>query len=127
MIETYIKSLIVPTATEIPAIGSRLYIGQLQTTSPYPQVAMYPISRYNELTACDVRTERFQFSIYADYFSSASDIAESIKNKLKGYYGEPSTSFAIMNILFDNMGYMYDDLVFKHVKFLDMIIWYRSI
>jgi hypothetical protein len=127
MIETYIKNLVVPTATEIPAIGTRLFIGQLQTTSPYPQVAMYPILRFSEMPDADVRSERFQFSVYADYLSSATDIAEAIKNKVKGYYGNPSTDFSIMKILFDNMGYMYDDLVTKYVKFLDVIVWYRSI
>jgi hypothetical protein len=127
MIETYIKNLAIPTSSAIPEIGNRLFIGQLQTTSPYPQVAMYPISRFSEMPEADVRSERFQFSIYAEHLSSASDIAEAIKNKLKGYYGEPSTSYAVMKILFDNMGYMYDDLVTKYVKFLDVIVWYRSI
>jgi hypothetical protein len=128
MIETYIRNLVIPTSSAIPTIASRFYIGSFPTSSvTYPASVMYPISRFNEMPDCDVRTERFQFSVYADYLSSASDIAESIKSQLKGYYGTPSTVYSIMKILFDNMSYMYDDQVLKYVKFLDMIIWYRGI
>lgn len=124
MIETDIKNLVIPTSSAIPAIGSRLYIGSLQTTSAYPQVAMYSISRVNETHEASVLTERIQFSIYADYLSSATDIAESIKDTVKRYYGDTSTSYRIVNAIFDNMSYMYDDMVLKYVRILDMIVRY---
>ena len=130
MIETELKHLIIPTSSHIPAIGNRLYIAGFPTSSvTYPMAVMYSISRIAEEHGDNLFTDRLQFSIYADYLSSASDIAEAIKTKLKRFVGSPSTlstTYVVINSIFDNMSYMYDDRVLKHVKIMDMIIRYRS-
>jgi hypothetical protein len=124
VIATDLRNLIIPTSSAIPEIASRLYIGSLQATSVYPQAAMFPISRTEEIHEANVFTERIQFSVYADYLSSAVDIADAIKDKVKRYYGSPSTNYRIVNAFFDNTTWLYDDQVFKHVSILDMIIRY---
>ena len=130
MIETELKHLIIPTSTHIPSIASRLYIANFPTSSvTYPCAIMYSISRYDEDHNCNLFTDRIQFSVYADTLSSAQTIADAIKDKLKRFQGSPSalsTMYVIINSIFDNMSYMYDDRVLKHVKILDMIIRYRS-
>lgn len=126
MIETDIKNLIVPTSSAIPAIGSRLYIGSLPDLVTWPAVVMYSISRINEVHEANIFSERIQFSIHADYLSSATDIADDIKDKLKRYYGAPSTSYRIINSFFENMSYLYDDLNLKYVRILDMFVRYMK-
>jgi len=130
MIETELKQLVIPTSSHIPSIGNRLYIANFPTSSvTYPCAIMYSISRTGEDHGCNLFTDRIQFSVYADTLSSAQTIADAIKDKVKRFVGSPSalsTVYVIINSIFDNMSYMYDDRVLKHVKILDMIIRYRS-
>lgn len=123
-----VKNIVAATSTYIPEIGNRFYIGSFPDTLNYPAVVLYSISRIKEIPEADVMTERFQFSCYADSLSSATDIADAIKDKIKRYCGEtPSKSFIINNSWFDNMNYLYESEISKHVKILDMQIQYRGI
>ena len=126
MIEYEIKNLVIPTSSHIPAIGSRLYIGTIPDQVTYPCAVMFSISR-NEMQEAEVMTERVQFSCYADNLSSATDIADAIRDKVKRFYGNPSTfsTYTIMHSIYDNMVWLYDSSVLKHVKILDMIFIYR--
>lgn len=125
MIETEVRKLVVPTSSAIPAIGNRLYIGGAPTTATYPYAVMFSISR-TEMHEAEIPTERIQFSCYADTLSSATDIAEAIRDKVKRFYGSPSGStYTLLNCVYDNMIYLYDDVNYKHVKILDVFIRYR--
>jgi hypothetical protein len=128
MIETDIVNLVIPTSSHIPEIGNRLYIADNPTSSvTYPMAIMFPISRVEDMFESRVKTERFQFSCFADTLSSATIVAEAIKDKIKGYFGSTvSTSYMFINCWFDNMTYIYDDSVYKHVRILDMMIRYRE-
>ena len=128
MIETQIKNLVIPTSSHIPEIGSRLYIGGLTDEVTYPAVAMFGI-RPQEMHDAPIMVERIQFSCYADHLSSATTVAESIKGKLKRYYGQESSTedYKIINAAFDNMSFLYDDLVLKYVRILDMLVRYMEV
>ena len=129
MIETQIRNLVVPTSSHIPEIGSRLYIGGLPDSVTWPAAVMYSISRVNEGYDTTIRTDRMQFSVYADYLSSADTIVEAIKTKVKRYHGQQSTleSYMVINTAFDNISYLYDSNVLKHVKILDVLIRYMEV
>ena len=129
MIESMIKYLVVPTSSAIPAIASRLYIGSLPDEVTYPCAIMYSVSRTEDMFESNIKTERFQFSCYAETLSSATSIADSIKDKIKRYYGQPSTdySYRIVNAWFDQMNFLYDDGVLKYVRILDMMIRYTEV
>lgn len=126
MIETEVRNLVIPTSSYIPAIGSRLYIGTLPDTVTYPAVAMFSISR-SEMHESELATERIQFSCYADYLSSATDIADAIKNRVKRFYGTLSTSSTttFLQCSFESINYQYEAEIQKHVKIMDMFITYR--
>src|SRR4030042_1472351 len=110
MIETQLRSLIIPSSSSIPAISTRLYIGGLPDTVTYPCAVMYSISRFYEVPEADVRSERIQFSCYAATLSSATDIADAIKDKIVRYRGQNSTSdtYVIIDSKFDNMNFIYE-------------------
>lgn len=127
MIETELKQLIVPSTLTIPAIGSRCYIGTLPDEVTYPCALLFSVSR-NEMHDCSLVTERIQISCYADYLSSATAVQESITAILKRYYGLPhaASTYWIINSVFDNGVYLYDDELKKHIKIFDMMIRYRT-
>ena len=129
MIETQIRNLVVPTSSHIEAIGSRLYIGGLPDSVTYPAVAMFVISRPEDMYESGVITDRIQFSCMANYLSSATEIAEAIKDKLKRYRGQESTteSYKIINSWFGSLSYLYDDLQLKYVRILDMFVRYIQV
>jgi hypothetical protein len=129
MIETAIKYLVCPSSTTIPAIATRLYVGTLPDIVTYPCAIMYSISRTEDMYESNIRTERFQFSCYAETLSSATSIADSIKDRIKRYYGQPSTAYAyrIISAWFDNLTFLYDDSVLKYVRILDMKIRYKEV
>ena len=126
MIETAIRSLLVPSSSAIPQIGNRLYIGYVPSSASAPFVAMFSISR-EEMNEAEVAMERFQFSCYSDTVSEATDIAEAIVSGVKRFYGPPvsGSTYTITRTYFQNMVYLYDDVIHKHVKILDMLIQYR--
>lgn len=126
MIETDIRNIIVPSSSSIPAIGSRLYIGNLPDNVTYPCAVMFSISRL-EIPEAEVNIDRIQFSCFADYLSSAADIADSIRDKIKRYYGTPSTTsnYIFSKCSVDQLTYLYDSSLLKHIKILDMLIQYR--
>lgn len=127
MIETDLRNIIVPSSSSIPAISTRLYIGQLPDTVTYPCAVMFPISRL-EMHEAEVITDRIQFSCFADTLSSASDIRDAIRSKIKRYFGTPSTSslFYIVSAVVDGGSYIYDSSLLKHIEIMDMLIQYRS-
>lgn len=129
MIETQLRNLIVPSSSHIPEIGSRLYIGGFPDEVTYPAVAMFSISRFDQMHDAPIQTERIQFSCYANYLSSATIIADAIIAKVQRYTGQESTTedYKILNSIFDNMTYLYDDSVLKYARILDMIIRYMTI
>ena len=126
MIETELRNFLIPSSSAIPAIGTRLYIGNLPDTVTYPCVAMFPISQV-EIPYSEIFTDRIQFSCFADNLSSATDIALAIKTQLKKVYGTLSTSstYTITDSYPENITYMYDSSILKHIKILDMSITYR--
>ena len=126
MIDKQLKDFVIPTSTYIPSIGTRLYQDQLPDTVTYPCAVMFSVSR-NEYHEAEVYSERFQFTAYANTKSSAYDIIDSIKSRLKRFYGRFSTSstYTIIGSQVDNVGYLYDSSVLKHVEILDMLITYR--
>lgn len=126
MIESELHKLICPTSSSIPAIGNRLYIGTLPDTLVYPCVVMYAISR-TEMQEAKMPVERIQVSAYANYLSSATDIIDAVRDKCKRFYGPTYTgsTYSIVKCLFDNMTYLYDDVVDKHVKILDLLVFYN--
>ena len=128
-IEWEVKNIVAPTSTSIPEIGDRFYIGKFPDKLEYPAVVMYSISRLDDMFDAGIMTERFQFSCYANYLSSATDIAENIKNKLKRYYGSPTSTeyYRILGSWFDNMIYLYESDISKHVRILDMIVRYMEV
>lgn len=128
MIETEIKNWVIPTSSYIPTIAKRLYVNQLPDSVTYPCAVLYSISR-NEMHECDFFTERFQFSCYAVHKSSATEIADSIKDRLKRFYGKLSTAsnYTVVNSVMDNLVYLYDSNSLKHVEILDMLITYRRV
>ena len=127
MIETDLRNIIVPSSSSIPAISTRLYIGQLPDNVTYPCAVMFPISRL-EMHEAEVITDRIQFSCFADYLSSTSDIRDAIRSKIKRYYGTPSTasSYIIISAAVDSGTYIYDPSLLKHIEIMDMLIQYRS-
>lgn len=129
MIETQLRSLIIPSSSSIPDISTRLYIGELPDTVTYPCAVMYSISRYFEVPEADVRSERIQFSCYATYLSSATDIADAIKDKVIRYKGQESTAdtYIILDSRFDNMNFIYESEIQKYVRVLDVIVTYRRV
>lgn len=126
MIETEIRNLVIPTSSYITAIGSRLYIGSFPDQVTYPAAVMYSIS-HEEMHDANIYSDRIQFSCYADYLSSAEEVALGIRDRVKRFYGLPSaaSTVTIINSAYDNMAYLYDSGVLKHVKILDMMIRYR--
>ncbi len=126
MIETEIKNLVIPTSSYIPAIGPRLYIANLPDNVTFPCAVMFSISRL-EMHEAEVYVDRLQFSCFADHLSSASDIADSIKDRIKRFRGTPSTSstYTIISAAADQTSYIYDSSLLKHIKILDMLIQYR--
>lgn len=128
MIETQLRNLIVPTSSHIPEIGSRLYIGGFPDVVTYPAAVMYSISRFGRVHGTDVNAERIQISCYADYLSSATTVAEAILSKVERYKGRESTTdtYSIINSVFDNMSFLYDDGVLKYVRILDVIVRYMT-
>jgi hypothetical protein len=129
MIETQLKNLIVPTSSSVPEISTRLYIGSMPDTVTYPCAVMYSISRFHEVPEADVRSERIQLSCYAANLSSATDIADAIKDKVVRYYGQSSTTdpYVILDCRFDNMNYIYESEIQKYVRVLDVIVKYRKV
>ena len=124
MIETAIRNLVAPTSSSIPEIGSRLYIGNLPDEVTYPAVVMYSEQRFEDMFESDIKTERIKFFCYADYLSSATLIATSIRDILKRYYGAISTEYQVINTWFDSMSYVYDNDVLKYIRILDMNMRY---
>ncbi|HSW63183.1 MAG TPA: hypothetical protein VLH56_07735 [Dissulfurispiraceae bacterium] len=129
MIETELRKMLVPSSSAIPQIGNQLYLGFIPssiTSTALPFAVMFSISR-DEMDEAEVALERIQWSCYADTMSSATEIADAIKDKVKRFYGPPVTgsTYTIVNTYYDNMVYLYDDVIHKHVKILDMLIRYR--
>ena len=126
MIETELRNFLVPSSSAIPAIGTRLYIGNLPDVVTYPCVAMHPISQV-EMPEAEIFKDRIQFSCFADNLSSATDIALAIKTQLKKVYGALTTSstYTILDSYPENLIYMFDGTILKHIKILDMSITYR--
>ena len=126
MIESYIRKLVVPTSSHIPAIGSRLYTPMLPQTVTYPCAVFYSVSR-EEMHEASLMTDRIQFSCYAETLSSATAIADAIRDKLKRYIGPAYTgsTVSIIRSWVDNMVYIYDENINKHIKILDMFIQYN--
>jgi hypothetical protein len=126
MIATDIRNFVVPTSSHIPSLGTRLYLENLPDSVTYPCAALFSVS-LTEMHEAEVYTERFQFTCFANYNSSAVEIAEAIKGKLKRFYGAFSTTstYTVINSVVDNTAYLYDSNVLKHVQILDMIIRYR--
>lgn len=125
MIETQLKYFIISSSSNIPEIGNRLYIGGFPDKLTYPAVVMYGISR-DQMHDVPVKTDRIQFSCYADTLSSATTIAEAIVSKLQRYTGRQSTdwNYIITNSIFSNMSYLYDSGVLKYVRIVDMTVRY---
>lgn len=129
MIETQIRNLVIPTSSHIPEIGNRLYIGGFPDEITYPAAAIFSISRIDDMYESGIMTERIQFTCMADYLSSATTVAEAIKNKLKRYYGQESTteSYKILSSWFAGMSYLYDDSQLKYIRILDMFVKYLEV
>jgi hypothetical protein len=127
MIETDIRNIVIPTSSYIPMIASRLYIGNLPDVVTYPCAVMFSISRL-EMHEAEVNIDRIQFSCFADNLSSASDVCDAIRARLKRYYGTPSTAsnYIFNSCAVDQVSYIYDSSLLKHIKILDMLIQYRS-
>lgn len=126
MIDTELKNFVIPTSSYIPSIATRLYLNQLPDTATYPCAVLFSVSR-NEYHEAEVYSERFQFTSYANYKSSALEISDAIKSRLKRFSGSFSTSstYTVIGVQVDNTGYVYDDSVLKHIEILDMLITYR--
>ena len=78
-IEWEVKNIVAATSSYIPEVGNRFYIGSLPDELEYPAVVMYSISRSEEIPEANIMTERLQFSRYADYLSSATEVMDSIR------------------------------------------------
>jgi len=126
MIDTEIRSWVIPTSSYIPSLATRLYLNQLPDVMTYPCAVMFSVSR-NEYHEAEVYSERFQFTSYADYKSSALEISDAIKSRIKRFYGSFSTSstYTVIGVQVDNTGYLYDSSVLKHVEILDVLVNYR--
>ena len=124
MIESAVRNLVIPTSSSIPEIGSRLYIGSFPDKLTYPAVVMYSEQRFEDMFESDIKTERIKFFCYANYLSSATLIAISIRDILKRYYGAISTEYQVINTWFDSMSYVYDNDVLKYIRILDMNMRY---
>ena len=125
----YLTSTLSTAVTAI--ISSRFYIGQIPQTVTYPCVVMYLISR-TDGHLYDIPIERFQFSCYGNSYSSAKSISEAIIGSLKRLQGKmflgstiTTSTYTIFKTLYDNLTYLYDDSVYKHVSILDMVIQYK--
>ena len=124
MIETAIKYYVAPTSTYIPEIETRLYIGTLPTTVTYPCAVMYSESRIDDMFESDVKTEIIKFICYAETLSSATDIAEQIKGRLKRYYGAISTAYQVINTTVNDIGFGYNSDIKKHLKTVNFTMRY---
>jgi hypothetical protein len=126
MIETELRTFLIPSSSAIPAIGTRLYIGNLPDSVTYPCVSMFPISQV-EIPEAEQWTDRIQFSCFAENLSSATDIALAIKTKMKKFYGKTSSTstYTILDSYPENLTYRYEPTILKHIKDLDMSITYR--
>ena len=119
MIETDIRTFLIPTTSSIPSIGSRFYLNSLPDTVTYPCAIMFSVSR-NEIHEAEFYTERFQFSCYADYKSSAQEIADAIKTKLKRFFGNMSTSstYTIRSAAVENLVFIvYNILKYERQRY----------
>jgi hypothetical protein len=127
MIETDLRNIIIPTSSYIPDIASRLYIGNLPDDVTYPCAVMYSISRL-EMQEAEVCIDRIQFSCFANYLSSATTVCDAIRDRIKRYFGTPSTSsnYIFNRCAVDQVSYIYDSSLLKHIKILDMLIQYRE-
>jgi len=127
MIESYIRKLVVPTSSHIPEIGVRMYTPTLPQTVTYPCAVFYSVSR-EEMGEANIMTDRVQFSCYSTSLTTASVIVDAIRDKLKRYIGPAYTgsTVSIIRSWVDNVVYIYDDNIQKHIKILDMFIQYNN-
>lgn len=130
MIERELQKYLISTTYSTGVTGlisNRMYIETLPTSVTYPCVSMFRIS-HNEHPRHELPRVRIQFSCFGNYYSSAFSIAEAIRTELKRFYGQPetSTTIYISQSLVDNITYMYDDSLDKHIAILDMIFRYKE-
>jgi len=112
-------------------INSRLYIGQIPQEVTYPCAIMFIISR-TDGPMYDIPAERIQFSCYGNSYSSSKQLAEAIIGTLKRLNGNmfsgstiSASTYTIFKTLYENLTYLYDDSVYKHVSILDMLVQYK--
>lgn len=113
------------------AISTRLYIGQIPQTVTYPCAIMYLISRQDGIMY-DIPADRLQFSCYGDSYSVSKGVADAIISVLKRLNGNifsgstiSASAYTVFKTMYQNLTYLYDDSVYKHVSILDMIVQYK--
>ena len=129
MIETDLRSMLASSVTSSDVYNicaGRVYIGGLPQTVTYPAIVMFLINETEDHLS-GVREDHIQYSCYADYYSSAMDLADSIVSKFKGLQRLISTGSTqnVFRSLYDNRSYLYDDSVTKHVAICDQLIQYK--
>ena len=133
MIENEIYRFLVSTMcpSMTGAVGTRLYIGQIPQTVTYPCAIMFLISRQDG-NIYDIPADRIQFSCYADSYSISKGLAEIILSLLKRLNGDifsgstlTASTYTVFKTMFQNLTYLYDDSVYKHVSILDMTVQYK--
>ena len=129
MIETDLRAMLASSVTSSDVYNicaGRVYVGGFPPNVTYPAVVMFLINE-NEDHMSYAREDRIQYSCYADYYSSAMDLADSVVSKIKGLQRLISTGSTqnVLRSLYDNRTYLYDDSVSKHVAICDQLIQYK--